>query len=339
MWISPFLSDLPLSHYGPWQLEEGDPFSPGVCYLSGKEGVIAELIVRRASPSTRLKPEAWELWVYTTGLLEPGGPLRETIDDQRYGSREKADPFWEGIKTTREASGQSAVSGLLREAIVERSVNRFDYRWRNEASSATEAGEHDLALSIYRYYIPVGNCSMDTTRRVVTAEYADLCYQLGILGSYLRLRLQLMADTVPRVVSSSYAEAANRTEAEKLLETGLDIDRFFQGLAIQVDTKERNGAWISAFRLARSIVESDRVPTQRPAFEDMAQDPEMDEWNRTVSALVLAGIWLYDVDQSTPKKGRWGPPLRDIAELKQIMESYSLTSAAHAWLESLRSEG
>ncbi|AKT42122.1 hypothetical protein [Chondromyces crocatus] len=152
---------------------------------------------------------------------------------------------------------------------------------------ALMTGDHATALSIYRDHPPVGRCSMDERPAQVARDHAELCYDLGKLGCFLQLQLRIMGDRFDRVAYSNYGEAAHGTEADRLEEVGLDLDRFFRGLLFRFSGMSRQEE-LSFHRLVRSIRESGRLPALVPQLVVLAEDPDLDDVNRLRATQVVA---------------------------------------------------
>ncbi|TKD03574.1 hypothetical protein [Polyangium fumosum] len=154
-------------------------------------------------------------------------------------------------------------------------------------AAARAAGDKEKALSYYRIWRPMGRCSMDSRPAQVAREYADLCYDMGKLGCFLQLQLRIMGDQFDRVAYSSYGEAAHATEAERLTETGLDVDTFLLGLVIRFGGVSREGE-LGGYRLVRSIKESGRAAPIAARLAAWAEDATLDEYNRLTATQILA---------------------------------------------------
>ena len=154
-------------------------------------------------------------------------------------------------------------------------------------AAARAAGDKEKALSYYRIWRPMGACSMDSRPAQVAREYAELCYEMGKLGCFLQLQLRIMGDRFDRVAYSSYGEAAHATEAERLTETGLDVDTFLLGLVIRFGGVSREGE-LGGHRLVRSIKESGRAESIAARLAAWAKDATLDEYNRLTATQILA---------------------------------------------------
>jgi hypothetical protein len=186
---------------------------------------------------------------------------------------------------------------------------------REAISEALGRGDRRAVLALHRRYRPRGLCSMDAGPAAVARAYADLCYELGELGCFLQLQVRIMGDDFDRTASTSWGEAAHPTQADKLADTGIDVERFFRGLTIQLDGVKRRrelGSW----RLARSIRESGRAGTTLPALATMAADPGLDEYNRLRATQVV--VMATNDDHALDESG--------------------LTGTARAWLADWRAE-
>jgi len=156
-----------------------------------------------------------------------------------------------------------------------------------QIAAAKAAGDKEKALSLYRIWRPFGRCSMDDRPAQIARDYAELCYEMGKLGCFLQLQLRIMGDQFDRVAYSSYGEAAHATEAERLAETGVDVDSFLLGLALRFGGVSREGG-LGGNRLVRSIKESGRAEPIAARLEAWAKDTELDEYNRLTATQILA---------------------------------------------------
>lgn len=103
---------------------------------------------------------------------------------------------------------------------------------------------------------------------------------------FLQLQIAIMGDHFERTAWSSYGEASHRTEAERLISTGIDVDQFLLGLAVST---QASGANLGAWRLARAIQESGRVTSMLPKLEALASSPTLDAYNR----LFATQVWFF----------------------------------------------
>lgn len=165
----------------------------------------------------------------------------------------------------------------------------LDVDHEDEIAAARAAGDNEKALSIYRTWRPMGRCSMDDRPAKVAREYAELCYDLGKLGCFLQLQVQIMGDRFYRVAWSTYGEEAASTQAERLYETGLDVDVFLSGLALHFAGVSRRGE-IGMRRLARSIKEAGQTDVVAARLAAWAKDPDFDEYNRLGAVQLLSHL-------------------------------------------------
>jgi hypothetical protein len=207
-----------LRQHTSWLLEPSTVLSQGTVRLTGKEGAMLDLEIRRLSEDLPLLPEVVDSWAYASALLEGHPSVTEELEEKEEGlsdfSREASPEFWERLQQLRQEEGEPAATALLERALNERTVNRYDRELREEARRAVESGQAELALRIYGYYIPVGGCSRDQMPRLVAQEYADLCLQQKRLGCFLQLQVRLMGDHFERVAYSSIAARMNEPAAD-----------------------------------------------------------------------------------------------------------------------------
>jgi hypothetical protein len=181
-----------------------------------------------------------------------------------------------------------------------------------EIETALARGDRERAIALHRSYRPMGRCSMDGHPAAVARSYAELCYQAGKLGCFLQLSVDIMGDRFQRIAYSRLGEAVHPTESARLLDTGLDVERFLRGLLLQYAGVTRRGE-LGAWRLARSVRETGKQDQLLASFARLAEDPSLDEYNRLRAAQV---VWL--VDASALEGAR------------------ALTDASRAWIEEQR---
>lgn len=216
----------------------------------------------------KVTPEALVPWTYVTTLVEANGPLY---------------------------TGQTEAASDLRELVHSFSATPEAERLEKVVAWA-RAHRGDAALfERFRGYRPMGTCSMDTTPQETARVFGELAFARGDLGRFLQLQINIMGDNFARTAWSSYGEAAHRTEAERLLSTGIDLDQFLLGLA--VGTQDR-GPQLSAWRLARAIQESNRAAALLPKLEGLATSPKLDAYNRLRAAQTWFFVQVREEDQS-----------------------------------------
>jgi hypothetical protein len=221
--------------------------------------------------------------------------------------------------------------------VKERAISRYDGQWLAEARAAAKRGEHDLALRLYRYYIPVGFCSQDTRPAEIAAEHADLCYRTGRLGCYLQLRVRILSNRHARVSWSSVGHRVVPTEAEDLAQTGLDLHRFFLGLLVQFDAERPRREEIDPMRLATAIVDAGQADHMMHMLRRLAEDRSLDDWNRTRALMTASYVRLIETERRDTDKRhlrpqvvrRWNAAVRPLRGLR-------LPPAARAWLNRVR---
>ncbi len=157
----------------------------------------------------------------------------------------------------------------------------------SKINAARIAGDQEKMLALYRVFRPTGRCSMDERPAEIARDYAELCYNMGKLGCFLQLQVQIMGNSFNRVAYSSYGEAAASTHAERLAETGLDVDAFLAGLALHFGGVSRRRE-IAPYRLARSIQEAGQTELVSERLAAWVKDPEFDEYNRLVVVELLS---------------------------------------------------
>lgn len=275
---------------GPWK---ADRLAIGtITFVSGeRNGTKPQTLTIDAtylSPEVAPTGDAFADWIYVTTLLTSDEPVYAPMKDGARPVRDaKRDAEWTELEEEMKRDTTVALARI--ESLLESDPDARDWRW---GSAASFAATHDpgLARRIYRVYRPVGGCSMDTRPAEVAREYAELCYRMGDLGCYLQLSVQIMGNQFSRVAWGSYAEPIHHTHADKLVESGLDVDRFLVGLAVMYGTEKPRERELGPWRLARSIHESGHAETVKPDLVKMAEDEGLDEMNRLRATIVLAWI-------------------------------------------------
>ncbi|MDI1450493.1 hypothetical protein [Polyangium sp. 6x1] len=230
-------------------------------------------------------------WKLATGPMEraaAGVPLVF----ERGSSRVRIEPTYvssEGRIPMEALDAWSYVAALLASDPPVYDANRasFEEDAAEKIAAARAAGDKEKALSYYRVWRPMGRCSMDSRPAQVAREYAELCYEMGKLGCFLQLQLRIMGDQFARVAYSSYGEASHATEAERLTETGLDVDTFLLGLALRFSGVSREGE-LGGSRLVRSIKESGRAAPIAARLATWAKDATFDEYSRLTATQIVA---------------------------------------------------
>lgn len=260
----------------------GETFTIRVEHAPGEDGYYSA----RVSPSSG--------WRLSSGSLAGGGRERLRFEQEGKAVEVDADHLSPADLTDPAAIADwSYVATLLASdppVYADRvDTERWDSGVEESIRAARERGDHDAAIEMYRSNVPMGRCSMDERPAEVAREYADLCYQIGKLGCFLQLQLRIMGNRFDRVAYSSYGEAAAMTQAERLADTGIDVDRFFVGLMLRYAGIPREGG-LGAWRLARSIKEAGRTEALAPTLAQMAEDRGLDEYNRLRATQLLASL-------------------------------------------------
>ncbi|MFU8802491.1 MAG: hypothetical protein ACNA8W_01660 [Bradymonadaceae bacterium] len=155
-----------------------------------------------------------------------------------------------------------------------------------------EDGEDDLARQVFRWFRPMGRCSMDNYPAELAGRYADFCANQGDLGCYMKLQLIIMGNRFDRMAWSSMGERAHKPSAAELFKAPIDAERFLRGALLRYSAPGERievGAW----RLARAIGNAgmrDMVAN----IAEMANDPELDETNHLMATQLL--YFLSDED-------------------------------------------
>ena len=118
---------------------------------------------------------------------------------------------------------------------------------------------------------------------------------------------------------SSYGEAAHATEAERLRDIGIDVEKFLRGLLYQFDAPGIERRELDAWRLARSILEANLDSQMGSVLRAEVARPDLDQFNRLRAAQTLAylryqkatpgrtGVWDAAEDKLRPRLIRRDP--------------------------------
>jgi hypothetical protein len=299
--------------------------SEGYPFLEGLPGVAT------AAPDVR----AWEDWTYTTTLLTLSRPLYESWSNDQREDRGRRQHRLAKVEGAMKRGGPVGLAAI-REAIDQRRP-LDEFGWSAVAAFAQKQGDTELALTILSRHQPVGRCSMDRGPQMVAREYAELCYGAGKLACFLNLQIQIMGDQFQRMVYSSYGEAAHATEAGRLRDIGIDVEKFLRGLLYRFDAPGVERRELNTWRLARSIHEANLGPQMVSVLRAEAARPDLDVFNRLRAADTLASLRYQ---QATP--GRTGvgggreqqirPAL--LREIRAELETLGLPQAARPWIRS-----
>ena len=213
-------------------------------------------------------PDALVPWTHVNTLVESNGPLyADTMGD--------APELRELVRSFRDAPEAEQLAKIV--------------TW-------AKANKADAALfERFRSFRPRGSCSMDTMPQSAARVFGELAFARGDLGRFLQLQINIMGDNFERNAWSSYGEAAHRTEVERLVSTGIELDQFLLGLAVGTqDSGPRLGAW----RLARAIQEAGREATLLPKLEALATSPKLDAYNRLSATRAWFFVQVRDEAQS-----------------------------------------
>jgi hypothetical protein len=237
------------------------------------------------SQDNPIDDEVWESWVYTSSLLSFEGPVYPEVVNQWGESSEEAERLWE--------RAVQAEPSRLAEALVlldTSDMSSDDGRWFQAIEMAETLDDPALTLALYARYRPVGRCSMDTRPQDLAREYAELCYSEGRLGCFVQLQVRIMGAQFSRVAWSSYGDAAHGTEVNALAGTGIQTDRFLEGLMVDFETPEERAIGLGLWRLGRALAESADSEALRTRLVTLIESPEIDSWNRFRAVVTLTAM-------------------------------------------------
>jgi hypothetical protein len=172
--------------------------------------------------------------------------------------------------------------------------------------------------------LPIGTCSMDQAPREAAAGYAKKCFAEHDLGCFLQFQVLLMGDAFKRVAYSSMAQSINGTSANDLAKSGIDVPRFFVGLLIEARGAPARRLNVPLYRLGRAIAEAGRSDEMMAILQRLAEDRDLDDWNRTRAAVAIAYMLSFGA----------APFRSPQAALATVGQGWSFTPAARAWMES-----
>jgi hypothetical protein len=176
-----------------------------------------------------------------------------------------------------------------------------------------------------------GSCSHDTGPIRQAARHAQSAQEQGRLGRYLRLSLQIATDEFERVAQSSTGRAEHGTDARRFAVAPIDVDRFFVGLVLDLDSARRRDGWIYETRLGRAISEAGRTAVMAPKLRRLAQDPDLDDWNRFRAAAVLLYALAHDPSREPL---HYGTSLtRPFEEVGATFKTLQLPAISRRWLD------
>ena len=274
----------------PWRVV-GELQAEGSVWV-GSGAASAKLHVTYAAAHPTIQPAAWRIWSYAQTLMASDPPVYEQQPEPTDADVEAFASAWGTARQRIEEDPAAAATRRAVAALLGHRTHPWDERLGEALQYARDQGDDELAIALYRRYQPMGRCSMDSRPQAVAAEYAALCHATGRLGCFLQLHAQIIADQFNRVAWSTYGERATTTHAEALAVTGVDIDHFLLGLlfAFHTDRERPESFNVGPWRLARAVVEAERVASLRPILEAAASDGSLDDWNRLRATLTLAFI-------------------------------------------------
>ncbi len=200
------------------------------------------------------------------------------------------------------------------------------YLWTGWTYVAVLLGESRAKDGEFK--IPMGNCSMDTAPQEAARKHAETCFKAGRMGCFLDFQIRIMGDQFGRLAQSSYGERAHHTQSERLLDTGLDLERLFRGLLARYDTDEPRQRELGTWRLARAVAElgDSAVPE---SFARIANDERVDEYNRLRATQTLVYMQIA--------RARAKQLDVDLASItKQVQDNLPKPSwSSEAWLKSI----
>jgi hypothetical protein len=282
------------------------------------------------SPSTH----AWADWTYTSTLLEIDRPLYP-FEEQEPDTEQWANAEW-ALREEVEGSiraGNAIGLATLREAVA-RQRHLRSLGWNAIAVFAEQQGELELALAVRERYLAVGACSLDDTPNYAARGYADLCYRMGRLSCFLNLQVRIMSDNFRRMAYTSMGEASHGTEASRLRDVGIDVERFFRGLLYRFHTGGKQRAEIGSWRLARALHEANLTTPMATWLRREASRTDLDDYNRFRAAQTLAYLRLHagDLPRSwspTPEQRRRREELN--RAVRDELTGLPLPNAVAAW--------
>ena len=290
-----------------------------------------------AHPAPAIDRRAWEDWTYTTTLLAMDRPLYESLE-RAPGTNWRAALTVETARLAgvKRAMKRGADAGLaeIRAALAAR-VPLDEFEWEDVAAFAQQHGAPDLAVTVFSRHRPVGRCSMDIAPKEAARKYADVCYAAGKLSCFLNLQVQIMGDQFERVAYSSYGEAAHATEASRLRDIGIDVEKFLRGLLYQFDAPGVDRAGLDPWRLARSIHEANLGAGMASFLRAEVARPDLDGFNRLRAAQTLAYLRFQ---QRSPRRigfendAQKQVRLRLLGEIRAELTTLGLPEPAASWV-------
>jgi hypothetical protein len=272
-----------------WQLVDGDLFREGLARLVDAEGHTLILDVRHASRPRPLPPGAWASWLYAVTWLVSDGPAYDPLlPPTAFALRP-----WADVDSARARGDEAAARAALSAGLASRAFDPRDGRLLNEARAAESAGDLELALRILRGTAPA------LCDHRVDEVYGRVSLRAGHVGTYLQIRLRL----IERFFYEEMRHCGGadplrvRSDVAGLEAAGVDVDRLLAGLVLEPDTALA-GPSPPAVRLrvlAGLIREMGRSEPVAAELLRRVADPDLDEWNRWRTLVVL-----YDLLEQPP---------------------------------------
>lgn len=271
-----------------WRITQGALATGRLVLVSSErsEDDVLDLVVRYISPLVPIAPGPRADFAYVTTLLTAEGSAYEP-PPERWDGREpdpKLTARWKKVERLYASEERDVVERELT-ALLGSDTPRTSDQWADAAEWARKQAP-ELAIRIYRHWIPVGRCSMDTRPQAVARDYAELCFERGRLGCFLDLQVQIMGNQFSRRAWSSMGERAHRTESARLLSAGIDVERFFRGLVVRYAIDGDAGRELPTWRLGKAAAEATNADLG-PTFERQIEDESLDELNRFRAASTL----------------------------------------------------
>ncbi len=182
------------------------------------------------------------------------------------------------LERSRAGAGDATFDSAL-ETLVESVPQPEERTWAQAHRS------DDALYARFAHHRATGTCHEDPIREATARLYAELALARHDLPTFAAVQLQLLDHQFPRVAWSSFIDTGPSTGAPRLLDSGLEVDRFFMGLVLQFPG---SAPLLNDGRLARAIREAGRADALRPRLESLATSPSLDAYNR----FRAAQVWL-----------------------------------------------
>lgn len=174
-----------------------------------------------------------------------------------------------------------------------------DYRIGEAARLAESREDWDHAIAFRARYRPVGSCSMDSVPEDAQREYGQTCRAAGDTACFVRVTLAALDYwSTLRTAWTSWGERASDTGVGLLAAPGVDVEKLLLGTVFAWHGEPNDIPRVNFSRLARAIDEAGLDERMRTRLLALAQDSDLDDYNR------LRALWVW----AHLSRETWGGP-------------------------------